>query len=83
MRNGDSATGSGVGRMLNVASSWTTADAEGRSDDTVGIDGGCQGEEEHGSGKGLGEHLNNEWMKVSRMAAGSTRDRLCDTRLKW
>ena len=60
LSNGYSATGSGVGRMLNVARSWATADAEGRSDDTVGIDEGCQSEEEYGSGEGLGEHFNNE-----------------------
>ena len=66
--------------MLNVASSWIAADTEGRSDNTVGIDGGCQSEEEYGSGEGLGEHLDNEWMKESGMAAGSTRDRLCGTR---
>jgi hypothetical protein len=80
LRNGDTATGSAVGRMLNVAGSWGAADAEGRSDDTLGSDGGCQSEEEYGSGEGFGEHLNNECMKVGRMAAGSTRDRLCRTR---
>ena len=60
LSNGYSATGSGVGRMLNVARSWATADAEGRSKDAVGIDGGCQSEEEYGSGEGLGEHLDNK-----------------------
>jgi hypothetical protein len=40
--------------MLNVASCWVAADAEGRSDDTVGIDRGCQSEEEYGSDEGLG-----------------------------
>ena len=60
LSNGYSATGSGVGRMLNVARSWTTADAEGRSKDAVGIGGGCQSEEEYGSGEGLREHLDNE-----------------------
>jgi hypothetical protein len=74
LRNVYSATGSAFGRLLNVAGSWV-ADAEGRSDDTVGSDGGCQSEEEYGSGEGLGEHLDNEWMKVRRMAAGSARDR--------
>ena len=72
------ATGSCFGRMLNVAGSWV-AGAEGRSDDTLGSDGGCQSEEEYGSGEGLGEHLNNEWMKVRRMTAGSAGDRLCRT----
>ena len=80
LSNGYTATGSGVGRMLNVAGSWAAADAEGRSDDTVGSDGGCQSKEEYGSGEGLGEHLDNEWMKVRRMAGGSTRDRLCRMR---
>jgi hypothetical protein len=75
LRNGHTATGAGVGRMLNVAGFWGAGDAEGRSDDTLGSDGGCQSEEEYGSGEGLGEHLNNEWMKVS------ARDRLCRTRV--
>jgi hypothetical protein len=67
--------------MLNVARSWATADAKGRSDDTVGIDGGCQSEEEYGSGEGLGEHLDNKWMKERKMAARSARDGQCGTRL--
>jgi len=46
LRNGNIATGSGVGWMLNVAGSWAAADAESRSDDTLGSDGGCQSEEE-------------------------------------
>ena len=79
LRNGHIATGSAVGRMLNVAGSWV-ADAEGRSDGTLGSDGGCQSEEEQGSGEGLGEHLNNGWIEVRRMAAGSARERLCRTR---
>ena len=45
-RNGYIATGGSRGRLLNVARSWVAADAEGRSDDTVGIDKGCQSEEE-------------------------------------
>jgi hypothetical protein len=72
--------------MLYVALSWAWG-AQGRSDDTsalglgsgvLGIDGGCQSKEEEGSGEGLEEHLDNEWMKVRRMAAGA-RDRLCRT----
>jgi len=58
--NGNTATGSAVGRMLNVAGSWSAADAESRSDDTLGSDGGRQSEEKYGSGEGLGEHLNKE-----------------------
>ena len=58
--NGYIATGSGLGRLLNVARCWVAADAEGRRDETVGIDEGCQSEEDYGSGEGLGEHLNNE-----------------------
>jgi hypothetical protein len=74
LRNGNTATGSAVGRMLNVAGSWVT-DTEGRGDDTVGSDRRCQSEEEYRSGEGLGEHLNNEWMELRRMAARSARDR--------
>jgi hypothetical protein len=62
--------------MLNVAGFWGAGDAEGRSDDTLGSDRGCQSEEEYGSGEGLGEHIDNEWMK------GLARDRLCRTRLR-
>jgi hypothetical protein len=76
LRNGYSATGIGFGRMLNVTRYWVDAAAEGRRDDSVGIDEGCQSEEEYGSGEGLGEHFNNEWIKERRMAAGSARDRL-------
>ena len=72
--------------MLNVADSWVGV-VQGRSEDTagalgtgLGIDRECQSEDEYGSGEGFGEHLNNEWMKVRRMAAGSARDRLCRTR---
>ena len=75
--------------MLYVGLSWAGS-AQGRSDDTaalglgsavLGIDGGCQSEEEEGSGDGLEEHFDNECMKVRRMAAGSesARDRLCRT----
>ena len=64
-------------RLLNVARSWVAADAEGRNNDTVGIDKGCQSEEEYRSGEGLGEHFNNEKMKECRIVARSTRDRLC------
>ena len=67
--------------MLNVAGSWVGV-GQGRSEDTaraLGIDRGCQSEEEYGSGEGFGKHLNKEWMKVRRMAAGSARDRLCRT----
>jgi hypothetical protein len=46
LSNGYIATGSGVGRMLNVARSWAAADAEGGRDDIVGIGGVCQSEEE-------------------------------------
>ena len=68
--------------MLNVAGSWSTTNAEGGSDDTVGSDRGCQSEEEYyGSGEGLGEHLDNECMKVRRVAARSARDGTCRTRL--
>jgi len=35
LSNVDTATGSVVGRLLNVAGSWVAADAEGRSDDTA------------------------------------------------
>jgi hypothetical protein len=80
LRNGRAATGSAAGRFLNVTASWGAGDPHGRSDDTargVGIDGRCQSEEEYGSGEGLEEHLNNEWMKVRRMAGGSAIDRLC------
>ena len=57
--NGNTATGSAVGRMLNIAGSWSAADAESRSDDTLGSDGGRQSEDDDG-GEGLGEHLDNE-----------------------
>ena len=41
--------------MLDIAGSWSAAETEGRSDDTVGSDRGCQSEE-YGSGdEGLGE----------------------------
>ena len=80
LRNGYIATGSGIGRLLNVARSWVAADAEGRRDDTVGIDKGCQSEEEYRSSEGLGEHFNNERMKECGMVARSARDRLCRTR---
>ena len=80
------ATGSAAGRMLNVAGYWVGV-GQGRSEDTagapgagLGIDRGCQSEEEYGSGERFGKHLNKEWMKVRRMAAGSARDRLCRTR---
>ena len=78
--DGYTATGRGIGRFQNVVGSWAAADAEGRTDDTAGIDGGRQSKEEDGSGKGLGEHLNNEWMKVRRMTVGTARDGLCRTR---
>ena len=39
--NGYFTTGNTVGRLLNVARCWVAADAEGRRDDTVGIDEGC------------------------------------------
>jgi hypothetical protein len=81
LTNGNTATGSALGRMLNVAGSWSAGDAEGRRDGTLGSDGGRQSEEEYGSGEGLGEHLSNEWMEVCRMEAGSARDRLCRTSL--
>lgn len=78
--NGNIATGSVLGRMLNVVGSWVGI-AQGRHHDNAfpvpGIDGGRQSEEECGSGNGFEEHLNNEWMKVRGMAAGSARDRLC------
>jgi hypothetical protein len=80
LSNGYRATGGGIGRLLNVARSWVAADAEGRRDDTVGIDKGCQSEEEYRCGEGLGEHFNNERMKECRMVARSARDRLCKTR---
>jgi hypothetical protein len=57
--------------MLNVAGYWVGV-GQGRSEDTaraLGIDRGCQSEEEYGSGEGFGEHLNKEWMKVRRIAA--------------
>ena len=50
--------------MLDIAGSWSAADAEGRSDDTVGSDSGCQSEENGSGDEGLGEHLNNECMGV-------------------
>ena len=75
LSNVNTATGSALGRMLNVAGSWSAGDAEGRRDGTLGSDGGRQSEEEYGSGEGLGEHLSNEWMKVRRVAARSARDR--------
>jgi len=56
--------------LLDVAGSWAAADAEGRSDGTLGTDKGCQSEKEYGSGEGLGQHLNDEWMEVRRMVAG-------------
>jgi hypothetical protein len=49
LSNGYIATGGGVGRMLNVAGCWAAGEAEAGSDDAVGIDGGCQSEEEYGS----------------------------------
>ena len=61
--------------MLDIAGSWSAAETEGRSDDTVGSDRGCQSEE-YGSGdEGLGEHINKECIKVRRVAAGSEKDR--------
>jgi hypothetical protein len=80
--NGHIATRSGLGRTLNVVGPWVAEAAQGRRDDNAalgGIDGGRQSEEEYGSGERLGEHLNNEWMEVCRMAAGSAKDRLCRT----
>ena len=66
--------------MLSVVGSWICREADGRNDDTFGIDEGCQSKKEYESGEGLGRHLKNEWMKVRRMAAGSERDRLCGMR---
>ena len=80
LSNAYRATGCSFGRLLNVARSWVAADTEGRSDDTVGIDKGCQSEEEYRSGEGLGEHFNNERIKECRMVARSARDRLYRTR---
>jgi hypothetical protein len=74
LSNVNTATGSVVGGMLNVAGTWSVAAAEVRSDDRLGSDGGRQSEE-YESGEGLGEHLSNEWMKVRRVAARSARDR--------
>ena len=54
LRNGDIATGSTCGRFLNIAGSWAAGDAEARGEANLGIDGGCQSEEEYGSGEGLG-----------------------------
>ena len=65
------ATGSAAGRMLDIAGSRVGV-GQGRSEDTaraLGIDRGCQSEEEYGSDEGFGEHLNKEWMKVRRIAA--------------
>ena len=66
--------------MLSVAGNWGVGEADGRSEDTIGIDGGCQSKKEYECGEGLGQHLNNEWIEVGRMAAGSARDRLCRMR---
>jgi hypothetical protein len=73
--------------MQNVVNPWVGV-AQGRSEDTaafgtaigtgLGIDRGCQSKEECGSGEGVEEHLNNEWMKVRRMAEGSAGDRLVE-----
>ena len=54
------ATGMVGGRTLNVAEYWGSFDTESRSNDSLGIDGGRQNEEEYGSGEGLGEHLDKQ-----------------------
>jgi hypothetical protein len=73
--------------MQNVVNPWAGV-AQGRSEDTaavgtacgtgLGIDRGCQSKEECGSGEGVEEHLNNECVKVRRMAGGAARDRLLE-----